>query len=56
MQCQDCDDEVDEVVRLKIGRKTLKLCEECAEIRREEAAIADEAQSAMQEMMEYKGR
>ena len=56
MQCQDCDDETDEVVRVKVGRKVLKLCEDCADQRREEAEIAGEAESVMRGMMEYKGR
>lgn len=54
--CADCEDELDEVVRIKVGRKTLKLCEDCAEIRVEQAEIAGEAQSTMMGMMEWKGR
>ena len=56
MECQECGDEIDEVVRVKVGRRTLKLCEDCAERREEAAEIADGALSAMQDMMEYKGR
>lgn len=56
MTCQDCEEEVDELIPVKVGRKRLKLCEECAEVREEQAQIADEAESAMQGMMEYKGR
>ena len=55
IQCQDCGDEVEEVVRVKLGRKLLKLCEDCADQRREQAEIAGEAESAMRDMMEYKG-
>jgi ribosome-binding protein aMBF1 (putative translation factor) len=54
--CQDCGEEVDELETVRIGRKKLTLCEECAEVRREEMEIAEEAEGAMQEMMEYKGR
>lgn len=56
MECQDCGEEADEIVKVKVGRKVLKLCEECAEVRQEQENIADEAESAMQGMMEYKGR
>ncbi len=61
MECQDCAEQVDEengdsIVRVKVGRKTLRLCEACAELREEQAEIAGEAESAMREMMEYKGR
>lgn len=55
-ECAECGDEIEEVVRVKVGRKTLKLCEDCADRMREEAEIAGEAESAMQSMMEYKGR
>jgi ribosome-binding protein aMBF1 (putative translation factor) len=54
--CQDCEEEVDELEVVKVGGKRLKLCEDCAELRREEMAIAEEAEGAMQGMMEYKGR
>lgn len=56
MECQDCGEEVDEIVRVKVGRKTLKLCEECAEVRAEQDELAGEAESVMRDMMEYKGR
>ena len=59
MTCQDCGAEIEDaadVVRLKVGRKTLKLCEDCAASRREEQDIAEDAEGAMQGMMEYKGR
>ncbi|MGE0788731.1 MAG: hypothetical protein AB7S26_23870 [Sandaracinaceae bacterium] len=54
--CRECEDEVEELVKLKVGKKTLKLCEDCAERKREELEIAEESESVMQGMMEYKGR
>ena len=54
--CAECEDEVEEIVRVKVGRKTRKLCEDCADRLREENEIAGDAESAMQSMMEYKGR
>tara|TARA_Y100001934_G_C11718853_1_gene480285 strand:+ start:118 stop:288 length:171 start_codon:yes stop_codon:yes gene_type:complete len=56
MTCQECGEESDELTPMKMGKKRMKLCEECVEIAQEEMAIAEEAESAMQEMMEYKGR
>ena len=56
MKCQDCSEEMDEVFVMKVGRKKLKLCEECSDIRREEMEMAEEAEGAMQDMMGYKGR
>lgn len=54
--CRECDDEVDELVRIKIGKKTVKACEDCADRLREEAEIAEESESVVQEMMGFKGR
>jgi hypothetical protein len=56
MICKECREEVDELVEIRVGRRKLKLCEDCADRKREELEIAGEAESAMQEMMEYKGR
>ncbi|MBK8010966.1 MAG: hypothetical protein IPK13_06420 [Deltaproteobacteria bacterium] len=56
MQCQECQDDVDELIPVKVGRKTRKLCEDCAERVQEADAVAGEAESNMQKMMEYKGR
>lgn len=56
MICKDCGEEADELYRVRVGRKWLKLCEECKELRDEQAEIAEEAEGAMRDMMEYKGR
>jgi hypothetical protein len=56
MICKECGDEVDELVTLCVGRKKVKLCEDCADRKREELEIAGEAEGVMQGMMEYKGR
>ncbi|MFK7991478.1 MAG: hypothetical protein AB8I08_36010 [Sandaracinaceae bacterium] len=56
--CRECEDEIeaDDVVKVKVGRKTLKLCEDCADRMREEMEIAEASEGVMQEMMGYKGR
>lgn len=56
MKCHDCSEEIDEAFELKVGRKKIKLCEECADVRKEEMDMAEEAEGAMQDMMGYKGR
>jgi hypothetical protein len=56
MKCQRCDEEADELVRIKVGKKTLKLCESCADDAQREQEVSEGAESAMQGMMEYKGR
>lgn len=56
--CRECEDEIeaDEVVKVKVGRRTWKLCEDCADRMREEAEIAEASEGVIQDMMGYKGR
>lgn len=54
--CKSCEDEVDELVSVKAGGRRVKVCEDCAERLAEEAEIAEMSESAMQDMMGYKGR
>ena len=50
------DDEVDELLSVKVGGRKRKVCEDCADRMREEGEIAEAAEGVMQGMMEYKGR
>lgn len=54
--CRECDDEVDELVKVKVGKKTVRVCEDCADRLREEAQIAEESEAVIQGMMGFKGR
>ena len=54
--CRTCQDEVDELVSVKVDGRRIKVCEDCAERAAEEAEIAEMSESAMQDMMGYKGR
>ena len=54
--CRECEDEVDELVSVKVGRKKVKLCEDCADRMREEMEVAEQSESVIQGMMGYKGR
>lgn len=54
--CKECGDEVDELVRVKIGGRTRKLCEDCADRAREEAEIAEASEGVVQDMMGFRGR
>ncbi len=54
--CQECDDEVDELVKVKVSGRVRKLCEDCADRVREEAEIAEESEAVVQQMMGFKGR
>ena len=54
--CKMCDDEVEELVRIKVGGRQKKVCEDCADRIREEEEIAEESESVIQDMMGFKGR
>ncbi len=54
--CKMCEDDVDELFKVKVGRRTQKVCEDCADRLREEAEIAEESESVVQDMMGFKGR
>ncbi len=54
--CRECEDEVDELVKVKVGKKTVKVCEDCADRMRDEALVAEESESVIQGMMGYKGK
>jgi hypothetical protein len=54
--CRECDDEVEKLVSVKIGGKTKKMCEDCADRAREAGEIAEASEGVIQGMMGYKGR
>jgi hypothetical protein len=54
--CKSCGEEVEELLAVAAGGRTKKLCEDCAERLREEKEIAEASESAVQSMMDFKGR
>jgi hypothetical protein len=54
--CKRCGDEADELVGVKVGKKTLKLREDRADRAREEAEVAEQSEAVVQQMMGFKGR
>jgi ribosome-binding protein aMBF1 (putative translation factor) len=54
--CRICKDDADELMTVKIEGKRRKVCEDCAERLEEEAMIAQESESVIQDMMGFKGR
>jgi hypothetical protein len=54
--CKECGEEADALVTVKVGTKSKKMCEECADRVREEGEIAKESESVVQNMMGFKGR
>jgi ribosome-binding protein aMBF1 (putative translation factor) len=54
--CKQCGEDVDALVTVKVAGKSKKMCEECADRAREEAEVAKESESVVQNMMGFKGR
>lgn len=56
MECKACGNEVDALVTVKVEGKKKRVCEDCADNLRDEAEVAEGAESAVRQMMEYKGK
>ena len=54
--CKSCGEDVDELVTVKAGGKSKKICESCAEEAAEQDAVAQESEAVVQNMMGFKGR
>lgn len=54
--CKGCGEDVDELVTIKADGRTKKLCESCADEAKEADNIAEASESAVQNMMGFKGR
>jgi len=54
--CKECKDEVEELKAVKVDGKTKKLCEDCADRAAEGAAVAEQSEAVVQQMMGFKGR
>jgi hypothetical protein len=54
--CKGCGDEADELISVKVGSKSKKLCEDCADRAREQGEIQQASESVVQDMMGFKGR
>jgi hypothetical protein len=54
--CKSCGEEVEQLASVRVDGKAKKLCEECADKAREQAEVAEESESVVQQMMGFKGR
>ena len=54
--CRECDSEVDALKTIKVGGKSRKVCEDCADRIAEQAEIAEASEGVVQDMMGFKGR
>lgn len=55
-ECKACGSDVDELFTVVVSGKKKKLCEECADLAREQDEIAQESEAHVQQMMGFKGR
>lgn len=54
--CKECDNEVEELLSIKVDGKAKKMCEDCVDRARESAEIAEASEAVVQGMMGFKGR
>lgn len=55
-KCRECEEDVDELQTVQVGRKKVKLCEDCADRVREQLEIGEASEEVVRDMMGYKGR
>ena len=55
MKCGHCSEEVDETYVMKVRGRKKKVCEDCMEELEAQSEVEAEAESAVRDMMEYKG-
>jgi ribosome-binding protein aMBF1 (putative translation factor) len=51
MTCKECHDSTDEPVVIKVANRSLRVCEPCADLLREQEEIAEQAESALQALV-----
>jgi hypothetical protein len=54
--CKSCDNEVDELLSVKVAGKVKKMCEDCKDRVEEAANVAESSEAVVQGMMGFKGR
>jgi hypothetical protein len=54
--CRECENEVEELVTVRVEGKRKKMCQDCADRLRESEQVAEESEAAVQQMMGFKGR
>jgi NMD protein affecting ribosome stability and mRNA decay len=54
--CNRCGDEAEELFKVKLDGRTKKLCQDCIDVVKDDAAIAEESEAVVQNMMGFKGR
>lgn len=54
--CKECNNDAETLTTVNVGGKRKKMCEDCADRVTQEAAVAEESETAVQGMMGFKGR
>ena len=55
-ECRECNNEVEELLSVKVDGRKQKLCEDCVDRAREAGEIAEASEGVIQDMMGFKGR
>jgi len=55
-QCKSCGEDADELVQVKVDGKKQRVCENCADQAKEQAAILEDSEAVVQNMMGFRGR
>ena len=54
--CKECDNEVEELITVRVDGKRKRMCQDCADRVRQDEEVAEESESVVQGMMGFKGR
>lgn len=55
-KCKQCGEDADSLVTVKVDGKAKKVCEDCADVVREQSDVAEQSEAVVQQMMGFKGR
>jgi hypothetical protein len=54
--CRECNNDVDELVAVRVEGKRKKMCQDCADRAKESELVGQESEGVIQEMMGFRGR
>ncbi len=55
-KCKQCGEDAESLVTVKVDGKAKKVCEDCADVAREQSDVAEQSEAVVQQMMGFKGR
>ena len=54
--CRECNNDVDELLTVRVKGKRKKMCQDCADRAKEAELVGQESEGVIQEMMGFRGR